>query len=135
MTRLEQKLLKEAILHGKCMKVRYGWSFSAEDKEQYISSWLKAIEENPDMYKFYGEPAIDESIKEMKEYLALSPEERQELDQKEAEALADHDCEVEDDFPVGDWREDMYYCPSSTAGDYGPGNPWDAPGMSVRDFI
>ena len=27
------------------------------------------------------------------------------------------------------------YCPSSTAGDYGPSNPWDAPGMSIRDFI
>lgn len=27
------------------------------------------------------------------------------------------------------------YCPSATAGDYGPGNPWDAPGMSIRDFI
>lgn len=24
---------------------------------------------------------------------------------------------------------------SSTARDYGPSNPWDAPGMSVRDFI
>ena len=24
---------------------------------------------------------------------------------------------------------------SSTNGDYSPGNPWDAPGMSVRDFI
>ncbi len=27
------------------------------------------------------------------------------------------------------------YCPSATAGDYSPSNPWDAPGMSVRDFI
>ena len=27
------------------------------------------------------------------------------------------------------------YCPSSTNGDYSPSNPWDAPGMSVRDFI
>lgn len=27
------------------------------------------------------------------------------------------------------------YTPSSTAGDYGPSNPWDAPGMSIRDFI
>ena len=35
--------------------------------------------------------------------------------------------EVEDD--------DYHYCPSSTAGDHGPGNPWDAPGMSVRDFL
>ena len=24
---------------------------------------------------------------------------------------------------------------SSTDGDYSPGNPWDAPGMSIRDFI
>lgn len=31
--------------------------------------------------------------------------------------------------------EDEEYCPSSTAGDYGPGNPWDAPGMSIKDFI
>lgn len=27
------------------------------------------------------------------------------------------------------------YIPSCTAGDYSPSNPWDAPGMSVRDFI
>lgn len=27
------------------------------------------------------------------------------------------------------------YVPSATNGDYGPSNPWDAPGMSVRDFI
>lgn len=32
-------------------------------------------------------------------------------------------------------EEDREYCPSSTARDYGPGNPWDAPGMSIRDFI
>lgn len=25
--------------------------------------------------------------------------------------------------------------PSATCGDYGPSNPWNAPGMSVRDFI
>ena len=25
--------------------------------------------------------------------------------------------------------------PSSTAGDYSPSNPWDAPGMSMRDFL
>ncbi len=33
-----------------------------------------------------------------------------------------------------DWYEDEYI-PSSTAGDYGPSNPWDAPGMSISDFI
>lgn len=30
---------------------------------------------------------------------------------------------------------DEEYIPSSARGDYGPSNPWDAPGMSVRDFI
>lgn len=27
------------------------------------------------------------------------------------------------------------YTPSATHGDYSPSNPWDAPGMSIRDFI
>ena len=31
------------------------------------------------------------------------------------------------------WEED--YIPSSTRGDYGPSNPWDAPGMSIHNFI
>lgn len=30
---------------------------------------------------------------------------------------------------------DAYYTPCATNRDYGPSNPWDAPGMSVRDFI
>ena len=30
---------------------------------------------------------------------------------------------------------DEEYCPSSTNGDYSPSSPWNAPGMSVRDFI
>ena len=34
-----------------------------------------------------------------------------------------------------DCYEEEHCCPSATAGDYGPGNPWDAPGMSVMDFI
>ena len=31
--------------------------------------------------------------------------------------------------------DDEEYIPSSTYRDYGPSNPWDAPGMSVKDFI
>lgn len=27
------------------------------------------------------------------------------------------------------------YCPSVTAGDYSPSSPWNAPGMSIYDFI
>lgn len=32
-------------------------------------------------------------------------------------------------------KEDDDYVPSSTNGDYSPSNPWDAPGMSISDFI
>ena len=32
-----------------------------------------------------------------------------------------------------DYEDD--YIPSATAGDYSPSNPWDAPGMSIHDFI
>lgn len=31
--------------------------------------------------------------------------------------------------------EEEDYTPSATNGDYSPSNPWDAPGMSIRDFI
>ena len=27
------------------------------------------------------------------------------------------------------------YVPSAENGDYGPSNPWDAPGMKISDFI
>ena len=30
---------------------------------------------------------------------------------------------------------DSHTAPSSTGGDYRPAHPWDAPGMSVSDFI
>ena len=31
--------------------------------------------------------------------------------------------------------EDDEYTPSAENGDYSPSNPWDAPGMSISDFI
>lgn len=32
-------------------------------------------------------------------------------------------------------REEREYTPSATNGDYSPSCPWNAPGMSIRDFI
>ena len=44
-----------------------------------------------------------------------------------------------DDFgerPCGDKPEpEDEYTPSASAGDYSPSNPWNAPGMSIYDFI
>ena len=45
----------------------------------------------------------------------------------------DGETEACEDF-VQAYDEDEY-CPSSTNGDYSPSNPWDAPGMSIKDFI
>jgi len=39
---------------------------------------------------------------------------------------------------VNEWYddyEDDEYMPSATRGDYSPSNPWNAPGMSISDFI
>ena len=33
------------------------------------------------------------------------------------------------------YEEQDDYTPSSENGDYGPSNPWDAPGMKISDFI
>jgi len=42
-------------------------------------------------------------------------------------------CERDGEFWEAD--DDENYIPSASAGDYSPSNPWDAPGMSVSDFI
>lgn len=36
---------------------------------------------------------------------------------------------------LDDAYEDDEYVPSAENGDYSPSNPWDAPGMSTKDFI
>lgn len=38
-------------------------------------------------------------------------------------------------FGVESEESEDEYIPSSENGDYSPSNPWDAPGMSIRDFI
>lgn len=34
-----------------------------------------------------------------------------------------------------DYKNNDEYTPSSTNGDYSPSHPWDAPGMSIKDFL
>lgn len=34
-----------------------------------------------------------------------------------------------------EYDDDEDYTPSATRGDYSPSHPWDAPGMSIKDFI
>ena len=41
----------------------------------------------------------------------------------------------EDSYDEDDELFEEEYIPSSTRRDYGPSNPWDAPGMRISDFI
>ncbi|MBR1508156.1 MAG: hypothetical protein IJ619_09165 [Eubacterium sp.] len=57
--------------------------------------------------------------------------------------ICDPDAEFDNYDEARDWfdnyrgfdRDYDEYTPSSTRGDYSPSNPWNAPGMSIRDFI
>lgn len=55
---------------------------------------------------------------------------------EEDEIKAASDCpKYEEGTPACLERDEDGYYSSATNGDYGPSNPWDAPGMSIRDFI
>ena len=50
--------------------------------------------------------------------------------------LSDLAYQIEYEFDIDGVRsEDDEYVPSTENGDYSPSNPWDAPGMSIHDFI
>ena len=47
-----------------------------------------------------------------------------------AELIEQDSSEIDREEPL-----ESEYTPSATTRDYSPGNPWDAPGMSISDFI
>ena len=67
--------------------------------------------------QFFGDDLIFNTVEEAKQW----------IDEAASEPVGDL-------IDAEDW-DDEPYIPSSSRGDYGPGNPWEAPGMSVRDFI
>lgn len=44
-------------------------------------------------------------------------------------------CAKAEDNLFSESSVENHYCPSSTCGDYSPSCPWNAPGMSIHDFI
>ena len=53
------------------------------------------------------------------------------------EALKAPEIGYDDEMETIGYEEyaDEHYTPSSTARDYSPSNPWNAPGMCIHDFI
>lgn len=79
-------------------------------------------------YEFLGEEAFEEWLDFLRKDLKKTPEELEEESRIACEEMAEREAkEFYDELHGG--------CPSSTAGDYSPSNPWDAPGMSIRDFV
>lgn len=54
---------------------------------------------------------------------------------EELPMMGEEEEETEDDY--GDYPEDGWddYFDNEFGDDYGPSNPWDAPGMKISDFI
>ena len=66
---------------------------------------------------------MNPAINEVKEY---------EIDGRSCVYISD--CLESFEYECGIFDEDDYI-PSAENGDYSPSNPWDAPGMSISDFI
>ena len=101
-----------------------------QSKEEAIAEYME----------WYAEDTIDgedtdkhlaDWIDSLREDLMMTPEEREARRETELEEMLEHEWEWEQQWT----QNNNWYCPSSSSGDYSPSNPWDAPGMSIRDFI
>lgn len=77
--------------------------------------------------KYYSDEILKEWIESLKEDLAKTPEQREAEAEELLERFSDFDAEQD--------RKEMESFPCCSNRDYGPSNPWDAPGMSIHDFI
>ena len=91
--------------------------------EKYIS-WARMSEIATVLKDGLVEDGEEEAYRYMADVAELSDNEAEYfgLDMEQYRAVTDEDA----DNPTA---------PSSTGGDYSPSHPWDAPGMSVSDFI
>lgn len=122
--------VRNLILKATLMRRRLCGPDLRQTKEDEIAEYLE----------LYKDDAVDgvpmdeylaDWIDSLREDLAMTPEEREARREAELEEMLEHEGEWEQQWSgMNEW-----YCPSCTAGDYSPGNPWDAPGMSIRDFI
>lgn len=100
----------EEIFREKSMACEFDFSDGVVDDTEYI------IEED------------DEDEWEKPEW----DEEEDEIDRSYHDASED---ELRKMGAFDNLSEDEDYIPSAENGDYSPSNPWDAPGMSIKDFI
>lgn len=76
---------------------------------------------------YMTDSSLQDWIESLKEELVKTPEQLE----AESEELLERLCEAEAEQA----RQEMESFSCCSARDYGPSNPWDAPGMCVSDFI
>ena len=91
--------------------------------EKYIS-WARMSE----IATVLKDGLVEDGEEEAYRYMADVAE----LSDNEAEYFG---LDMEQYKPATDKDADDHMVPSSTGGDYSPANPWDAPGMSISDFL
>lgn len=101
------KILKAILLLRKVNKY--------ESKEKQLS----------DADKFYTDNELDEWIADLKNMIS---------DMEHGEAHGEEYAEECAKEYAEEYEEEPYIS-SCTAGDYSPSHPWDAPGMSISDFM
>ena len=76
---------------------------------------------------YMTDSSLQDWIESLKEELVKTPEQLE----AESEELLERLCEAEAEQA----RQEMESFSCCSARNYGPSNPWDAPGMCVSDFI
>lgn len=93
---------------------------SADAGDEYRSVKV-IVDDNQTIYNGYS---LEEARKKLHKY----------LDYDAKYHWVDFDITIWLYSEESEYEEDDY-TPSATRGDYSPSNPWDAPGMSIHDFI
>ena len=122
-------------------------NLSEKDKEHFFENLLNAIP-CKEKDRFYRKIWAEHVVEDIQGYADTAGIQ---ISEREAKAAAEHYVEGNYDCNLSYWEnihnllekqengdasdEEVHYSPSSTAGDYSPSNPWDAPGMSIKDFI
>lgn len=112
------KILKGVLLLRKCGN-------HSSTKEEQIREQINWLEKG-----YLTEHDLDEWIADLKDELSKLPE------QKEAETKERIQKMIESEITetASTCNPAKTYA-SSTSGDYSPSCPWNAPGMSIKDFI
>lgn len=114
-------MLQQKILKGILMLRVFNRYQSKEEQIAELYDWYQK--------GYLTENQIDDWIDSLREDMHKTPEQLEEESRIVCEEMAERELE----WALKEQKE--HYSPSATARDYGPSNPWDAPGMSIRDFI